>query len=84
MNEWLIAALALILGIIPCGVLAWRGSSPIDALVALEMVGTLATLALMLMAEGYGRAPFFDLAVVLAPLSIAGSLVFARFLERWV
>lgn len=84
MNEWLIAALALILGCIPCGWLAWRGRTTMDVLVALEMEGTLIPLALMLMAEGFSRPPFFDLAVVLAPLSIAGALVFARLLEKWV
>jgi multisubunit Na+/H+ antiporter MnhF subunit len=39
---------------------------------------------LLLLAEGYHRAPFFDLALVLALLAFAGGLVFARMLERWV
>jgi multicomponent Na+:H+ antiporter subunit F len=38
----------------------------------------------MLLAEGFGRLPFFDLALTLALLSFAGGLVFARFLERWL
>jgi multisubunit Na+/H+ antiporter MnhF subunit len=44
----------------------------------------LETVTLLLLAEGYHRAPFFDLALVLALLSLAGGLVFARMLERWV
>ena len=39
---------------------------------------------LLLLAEGFGRAPFTDLAVALALLSFGGGLVFARFLERWM
>jgi multicomponent Na+:H+ antiporter subunit F len=48
------------------------------------MAGVLQTVALLLLAEGYHRAPFFDLALVLALLAFAGGLVFARMLERWV
>jgi multisubunit Na+/H+ antiporter MnhF subunit len=31
--------------------------------------------------EAFGRQPFMDLAVVLAPIGVAGSLAFVRFLE---
>ena len=34
--------------------------------------------------RGFHRPPFFDLALVLALLTLAGGLVFARMLERWV
>ena len=49
-----------------------------DRLVGLEMAGTVNTLILLVLAEGYHQAIFFDLAVVLALLSFAGGLVFAR------
>jgi multisubunit Na+/H+ antiporter MnhF subunit len=39
---------------------------------------------LMVLAQGYRRDPFMDLALVSAVLSFAGALTFARFLERWV
>jgi multisubunit Na+/H+ antiporter MnhF subunit len=39
---------------------------------------------LLLLAQGYHRDPFMDLALVSALLSFAGALSFARFLERWV
>jgi hypothetical protein len=42
---------------------------------------TLASLAILVLAEGEGRQPFADLALVLAVLSFAGTLLFARFLE---
>ena len=83
MNEWLIAAALLLLGLVPCGLVVLRGSI-VEALVGLQMAGILQTVVLLLMAEGLHRPPFFDLAVVLALLSLAGGLVFARMLERWV
>lgn len=83
MNAWLIAATVLLLGIVPLLVVCVR-HSPLDALVALELASTITTFVLLLLAQGYRRDPFFDLAVVSAVLSFAGALAFARFLERWV
>lgn len=83
MDPFLIAALVLLLGFIPCGIVIMRAGI-VDAVVALDLAGVLAALELVLLAEGLHRAPFFDLALVLAVLSIAGGLVFARFLGRWV
>ena len=83
MNAWLIAATVLLLGLIPCAVVMLRGSA-IEALVGLQMAGVLETVVLLLLAEGFHRPAFFDLALVLALLALAGGLVFARMLERWV
>jgi multicomponent Na+:H+ antiporter subunit F len=83
MNAWLIGATVLLLGLVPCAVVMLRGSI-VEALVGLQMAGILQTVVLLLLAEGYHRPPFFDLALVLALLSLAGGLVFARMLERWV
>jgi multisubunit Na+/H+ antiporter MnhF subunit len=83
MNGWLIAATVLLLGLVPCAVVILRGSI-VEALVGLQMAGVLQTVVLLLLAEGYRRPPFFDLALVLALLTLAGGLVFARMLERWV
>ncbi len=83
MNGWLLGALALVIGLVPCGVVCSRGN-PMDRLVGLEMAGTVNTLILLTLAEGYHQAIFFDLAIVLALLTFAGGLVFARFLERWL
>jgi multisubunit Na+/H+ antiporter MnhF subunit len=82
-NEWLIAAMALLVGFVPCGVLLRRGSA-IEGLVALEMAAVLASLDLILLAQGVTRPAFFELALVLAALSFPGSLVFVHFLERWI
>jgi multicomponent Na+:H+ antiporter subunit F len=83
MNAWLIAAGFLLLCLIPCGIACLRGDA-LGRLVALEAAGSIATLILLLIAEGFGRQPFTDLALALALLSFGGGLVFARFLERWM
>jgi multisubunit Na+/H+ antiporter MnhF subunit len=83
MNAWLIATTVLLLGLVPCLIVMLRGSV-VEALVGLQMAGVLETVVLLLLAEGFHRPPFFDLALVLALLALAGGLVFARMLERWV
>ncbi len=83
MNAWLIAAGVMLLCLIPCGVACLRGDA-VDRLVALEAGGLIASLTLLLAAEGFGRQPFADLALALALLSFGGGMVFARFLERWM
>jgi multisubunit Na+/H+ antiporter MnhF subunit len=55
-----------------------------DRLAALETAGVINTLALLVLAEGFQRIPFVDLALAMALLAFAGGLVFARFLERWL
>jgi multicomponent Na+:H+ antiporter subunit F len=82
-NAWLVAAVALLVGLVPCAVVCFRGT-PMERLVGLELAGNVDTLILLVLAEGYHQAIFFDLAVVLALLSFAGGLVFTRFLERWL
>jgi multicomponent Na+:H+ antiporter subunit F len=81
MNEWLIAALVVLAALAPCLWVAARHEA-MEGLVGLNLAGVLASIALMLMAEGFERQPFADLALVLALLSLAGSLAYARFLER--
>jgi multicomponent Na+:H+ antiporter subunit F len=82
-NAWLIAATALLVCLVPLLIVCVR-NGPLDALVALELASTITTFVLMLLAQGYRRDPFFDLALVSALLSFAGALTFARFLERWL
>ncbi len=84
MNEWLLAALVLVVaGLGPC-LFVCVASSAIEGLVALELAGVIAAGVLLLLAEGLHRQPFVDLAVVLAAVSFVGALAFARFLEREV
>jgi multicomponent Na+:H+ antiporter subunit F len=80
--EWTVAAFALLIGLVPCGVVCLRGQ-PTERLVGLEMAGNIDALALLLLAIAYQRTIYLDLALALALLTFAGGLVFARFLERW-
>lgn len=82
MNEWILAAIVLVLGgIFPCLVVSVTASA-MEGVVALEMTGVIAVLVLLLLAEGFQRQPFVDLALVLAVLSFVGSLAFVRYMER--
>ena len=81
MNEWEIAAAVLGFALIPCLAVAVLCPPP-DGLAALEVAAVLVVSILMLLAEGFRRQPFIDLAVVLAPMSVIGSLTFARLMER--
>ncbi len=83
MNVWLLTAGAMLLCLVPCGIACLRGNA-VSRVVALEAAGLIATLILLLVAEGFHRQPFTDLALALALLSFGGGLVFARFLERWM
>ena len=83
MNAWLIAATVLLVALLPCLYVCLR--APImDALVALELAAVLVTLTLLLLAEGFARSSYYTLPLVLSALSFAGSLVFVRFLDRWL
>ena len=81
MNQWEIAAAVIGGAIVPClAVCLLTGA--MRALAALELAGTLAASSLMLLAEGFHRQPFIDLALLLAVLSLVGAMAFARLMER--
>jgi multisubunit Na+/H+ antiporter MnhF subunit len=80
-NEWEIAAAVLGFALIPCGAVALLSAAP-SGLAAVQLAGVLLSTILMLLAEGFHRQPFIDLAVVFAPMSLVGSLLFARLMER--
>ncbi|MGI8712410.1 MAG: monovalent cation/H+ antiporter complex subunit F [Solirubrobacteraceae bacterium] len=81
MNEWILAATVLLIGgLLPLAAAALI-SDAMAAAAALNLGGPIAALILLLLAEGLHRQPFVDLAVVLAVVSFAGSVIVARFLE---
>jgi multisubunit Na+/H+ antiporter MnhF subunit len=80
-NEWEIAAAALGCALIPCIGVCLLASAP-HGLLALEIAGVLTATILMLLAQGFDRQPFIDLAVVLAAMSLVSSLMFARMMEK--
>ena len=81
MNAWLIAATALLIGGLLPVVAAGLTRDTMAAAAALNLGGPVAAMILLLLAEGFHRQPFVDLAVVLAAVSFVGSVIVARFLE---
>jgi multicomponent Na+:H+ antiporter subunit F len=80
-NVWLWVATGLVAALGPL-VVAMVRRPAIDGVVVLELAGTLTAVALLLIAQGTGREPFADLALVFAVLSFAGIIGYLRFLER--
>jgi multicomponent Na+:H+ antiporter subunit F len=80
-NWWLAGAAVLAAGIGPCLWVCLREQAA-SSLVAVELAGSLTTGALMLMAEGYGRSIYWDVALSVAVAQFVGGLVFARSVER--
>ncbi|HEY2691765.1 MAG TPA: monovalent cation/H+ antiporter complex subunit F [Streptosporangiaceae bacterium] len=83
MNGFVIAAIAMLLGVIPCGVVVCRGTV-MEALVAYELITAIVVMVLILLAEGFRRSGEFELPLLLAVLLFGSGLVFVRFLERWL
>lgn len=83
MNFWLISATVLLVCLAPCGWICMRGAI-MERFAALQMAQIVTVLILLLLAEGYSRAIYFDLALVMAVLAFASGLVYVRFLERWL
>jgi multisubunit Na+/H+ antiporter MnhF subunit len=80
-NEWEIAAAVLGFALIPCGAVALLADPP-HGLAAMQVGSVLLATILVLLSEGLHRQPFIYLAVVFALMSLVGSLLFARLMER--
>jgi multisubunit Na+/H+ antiporter MnhF subunit len=83
MNVWLLASAALMLGLLPCVLLAMRGNV-VDRIVALQLAGVFAVLALLTFEQGEQRQSFFDLSLALAVLTFPASLLVAQVFRRWL
>jgi multisubunit Na+/H+ antiporter MnhF subunit len=81
MNQWLLAALILVvaLGVCTAAALAF---DLVTAVIALEVGGVVAVTTLLVLAEAMHRQSFVDLALVTAVLALPGALIFVRLLER--
>jgi multicomponent Na+:H+ antiporter subunit F len=82
-NAFVIAAIAMLIGVIPCGVVVWRGTA-MEAVVGYEVISAIVVMVLVLLAEGFGRFGLLELPIVLAVLLFGGGLVFVHALERWL
>jgi multisubunit Na+/H+ antiporter MnhF subunit len=80
-TEWAVSAAVLTAGVLVCGLAASR--RPVfEALVALELAGTLATLSLVCLTVASKRAVYGDVPIIAAVMNWVGSLVYVRFLDR--
>ena len=77
------AAIALLVALIPPGVVLYRGEL-VASVVAYEFITSVAVMVLALLAQGFQRPALFELPVVLAVLLFGSGLVFVRALERWL
>ncbi len=83
MSVWLIATVALALGVLPCVLLAMRGNV-VDRIVAMELAGVLTVLALLTFEQGEQRQSFFDVSLALAVLAFPANLLIAQVFRRWL
>jgi multisubunit Na+/H+ antiporter MnhF subunit len=81
MNVWMIASIAMLFALAPCGWVALTSTLQ-KRVVALEMTGIICTLELMLLTMAFNRTPMMDLAIALSLLSFGAGVVFAHFLAR--
>ncbi|MGD0068503.1 MAG: monovalent cation/H+ antiporter complex subunit F [Streptosporangiaceae bacterium] len=77
MTAFVAAAIAMLIGIIPAGVVLCR-SNLMAAVVAYEFITSVMVMVLALLAQGFQRSGLFELAVLLAVLMFGSGLVFVR------
>ncbi len=80
MNGWLVAAAVLLAGGLGPGLWGASRGSPGRRVVAQNMATLLLCLLFLLLAQGFGRTAYVDLALVVCVLGPAGTLVFAKLL----
>ena len=83
MSGFVVADIVMLIGVIPCGIVVWRGTA-MEALVGYEAISSIVVMVLVLLAEGFGRFGELELPIVLAVLLFGSGLVFAHALERWL
>lgn len=81
LTSWLLAGTVLLVGVVLCGLAAWRRPT-FEALVALELAGTLTTVTLVCLTVGFRRSSYGDVPIIAAVLNWVGALVYVRFLDR--
>ena len=81
MTAWFVAAGALLVALVPCGIACFRARLE-QAVAAFQLAGVIGGLTLLVLSEALRREPFADLALVVLACSFGGSLFLARFLER--
>ena len=83
MMAFVVAAIAMLIAIIPAGIVLCRGEL-VAYVVAYEFITSVVVMVLALLAQGFRRSGEFELPVLLAVLIFGSGLVFVRALERWL
>jgi multicomponent Na+:H+ antiporter subunit F len=79
MNEFLLAAAALILAIVALGLaLVLRGSAPADRMMAAQLMGTGGIAVVLLLGMASGLPGTLDVALTLALLAAFASIAFVK------
>jgi multisubunit Na+/H+ antiporter MnhF subunit len=82
-TSFIVAAIAMLVALVPAGVIIARGTLA-DAVVGFEFITSVSVMIFALLAEGFRRPSLFEFPVLLAVLLFGGGLVFVRALERWL
>jgi multicomponent Na+:H+ antiporter subunit F len=83
LNGFVIAAIAMLVAMVPCGIVVVRGEL-MAAVVAYEAISSIVIMVLVLLSQAFRRPGEFELPVLLAVLLFGSGVVFARFMERWL
>lgn len=83
MSLWEWAAFLLLLGMVPCGLVAVKGAF-LDRLIALNLATSLLAEAILVLTVAFGDDYLIDVALTLIILLYPGSLLFAHFREHWL
>ncbi|MFD4610398.1 MrpF/PhaF family protein [Streptomyces sp. NPDC058451] len=79
MNAWTAAALVLLAAPVPAYLWVVAHGTAVRRLAGASLLSTVVGAVFLLLPQGYGRSAYQDLALVLAVLAPAGTLVFTRF-----
>jgi len=83
MNIWIDAAILLSGGLFVCGIMCLKGNL-INRVTALQLGNVVSSIIILLLAEGFHNDIFFDSALCLVIISFPGTLIYIRFLEKWL
>ena len=83
MTIWLAAAAVLLAALVACGAIAARGSE-MERLLGFELAGPVGAMALLALAEGFGRSIYVDVALVFVVVNFVATLAYIRLFERSV
>ena len=83
MTRFIIAAVAMLLTLLPAGITIARGTLA-DAVIGFQFITSVAVMIFALLAEGFRRPSLFEFPVLVALLLFGSGLVFVRALERWL